>query len=94
MTDLEFSKEPSGYPEPSGAATVFALGIASLFVLQFILGPIVWLMGRKEIRAIEDGRRSPEGLEKARTGKNLGMVATILSYVGLGIVLGLLFLPD
>lgn len=93
MTGHEFPRETSIYPEASRAELVFALGIASLFFFQIVLGPIVWIMGRNEIRAIEDGRRPPEGLEKARTGRNLAIVATILSYVGLALVLGLLFLP-
>ena len=39
------------------------LGILSIVVCQ-LLGPFAWKMGNDELRAITEGRRSPEG----RTG--------------------------
>ena len=74
------------YPEASQAQTVFILGILGI-VICGVLGPIAWIMGNTEIGAIEAGRRPPDGLSNAKTGRTLGMIATILMAVGIGIII-------
>jgi hypothetical protein len=54
------------------------LGIVSIFLYGFIVGPIAWIMGNNEIREIKAGLRSPEGERKARIGRVLGIIGTVL----------------
>lgn len=65
------------YPEQSQSVTVFVLGILSIPVCQ-VLGPFAWKMGNDEVRAINEGRRSPENLGLAQAGRICGIVGTCL----------------
>jgi MFS family permease len=65
---------------------VLTLGIVSLVlfgtcVIPLVVGPIGWLIGRRDLAGIHDGRLSPEGEGLLQAGR-------ILSLVGFG--LGLL----
>lgn len=82
----------AGYPEQSQAVTILVLGILSIVVCQ-ILGPFAWKMGSDELKAISDGRRSPEGQGMAQAGKICGIVGTVLlGMVVIGILLFFLVL--
>ena len=76
MSDLQFPGEAGGYPESSGATTALALAIASIFMT--FLAPFALWMAVKELRAIESGRRSPEGMGSAKTARILALITTIL----------------
>ena len=76
-----------GYPEPSQSTTALVLGILGIPIQ--ILGPIAWYVATREITAIREGRRDPEGLQLAMTARILGIVGTVI-LVG-GILLFLLF---
>ncbi len=76
--------EPARYAEDSQATMILVLGIVSL-VICGLLGPVAWVMGNKEIEAIDAGRRPPENRQTANIGRILGMIASAL------IVLGILF---
>lgn len=76
--------EPARYAEDSQATMILVLGIISL-VICGLLGPVAWVMGNKEIEAIDAGRRPPENRQTANIGRILGMIASAL------IVLGILF---
>jgi hypothetical protein len=65
----------SPYPEASQSVTVFILGILSIVVCQ-VLGPFAWKMGTDELRAIREGRRTPENLGLAQAGRICGIVGT------------------
>ncbi|HJS71468.1 MAG TPA: DUF4190 domain-containing protein [Acidimicrobiia bacterium] len=71
-----FPSEHGAYPEPSQATTVLVLGI--LAVLFQILGPVAWIMGNKELAAIDAGRRSPENRGSAKVGKVIGIIMTVV----------------
>lgn len=83
----EFPADTLAYPEPSKANTVLVLAIIGLVVLPIVTSPIAWIMGRNELRAIDEGRRSPEGQRVARIGMVIGMVTTILSVLGAAILI-------
>jgi hypothetical protein len=83
------SQPPSGYPEQSQAVTILVLGILSIVLCQ-VLGPFAWKMGNDELKAIAEGRRSPEGQGMAQAGKVCGIVGTVL--LGLGVLALLVFL--
>ena len=82
----DFPSEYGAYPEPSQATTVLILGI--LGILFQVLGPIAWVMGNRELAAIDSGRRSPENRGSAQTGKILGIVGTVLLVLSImGVIL-------
>ncbi|MCI0465245.1 MAG: zinc-ribbon domain-containing protein [Gemmataceae bacterium] len=68
---------------PHRGSTILTLGILSLVVLGPILGPIAWVMGHQDMNEIRAGRMDPEGEGPTNAGKICGMIATILSAVGL-----------
>ncbi len=70
------------YQEDSQATTVLVLGILGLVLCQ-ILGPFAWVMGNKELAAIDAGQRAPENRGTAQAGKILGIIATVLLIVGI-----------
>ena len=75
------------YPEASQATTILVLGILSIVVCQ-ILGPFAWVMGNKEIEAIDAGRRPPENRSNANAGRITGIIGTVLLALS---ILGILF---
>lgn len=80
----QFPSESSAYPEASQATTVLVLGIIGLVFCQ-ILGPFAWVMGNKELEAIDAGRRAPENRGTANAGRILGIISTVL--LGISLVL-------
>ncbi|HWB89811.1 MAG TPA: hypothetical protein VG872_11480 [Acidimicrobiia bacterium] len=87
MTLPQFSSEERAYPEPSQASLLLVLGIIGIFVP--ILGPFAWVLGNKELRAIDSGRRAPENRSTANAARVLGIIGTVL--LGLSIVATLIF---
>lgn len=91
MTDMPMQPPPpppppaQGYPEASQATTALVLGILGIVVCQ-ILGPFAWSIGKKELEAIDAGRRPPENRGNANAGKILGIIGTVM--LGLGILAG------
>jgi hypothetical protein len=81
----QFPSESSAYPEASQATTVLVLGIIGLVFCQ-ILGPFAWVMGNKELEAIEAGRRAPENRGTANAGRILGIISTVLLAISLVLV--------
>lgn len=69
--------------EPHRGSTILTLGILSLFMCGPILGPIAWVMGNQDLSEIKAGRMDPEGESSTNAGKICGMVATLLSILGL-----------
>lgn len=73
------------YPEHSQAVTSLVLGIVGLFIP--LLGPFAWKFGHDEIKAIDAGRRPPNGYGMATAGRILGIIGTVFLVLG---ILGLL----
>ncbi len=88
MSDVQFPADPHQYPEPSQATTILVLGILGLILCQ-VLAPFAWVMGNRELAAIDSGLRSPENRSTANAGKILGIVGTV--FLGLGVIVGILF---
>lgn len=80
MTAPQFPTD-RGYPEPSQATTALVLGI--LGIPMSILAPFAWITASREIAAIHEGRRDPEGLQLATTARILGIIGTVLMAAGL-----------
>ena len=68
----------------------FVLGILGQVLCGPILGPIAWIMGQMDMNEIRSGRMNPEGEGLTNAGRICGIIATILSIVGL-VIWGSLF---
>jgi hypothetical protein len=77
------------YPEASQATMILVLGILSIVFCQ-VLGPFAWVMGNKELEAIDAGRRPPENRSNANAGRITGIIGTVL--LGLGLLVAIAFL--
>lgn len=63
------------YPEKSRAVSSLTLGVMGVVGL-FILSPFAWALGAREVKAIDQGRRSPRNRTVGKTGMILGIVGT------------------
>jgi hypothetical protein len=80
--------------EPHRGGTVQSLGIASLvcaacylFPLGIPLGIVAWVMGRRDLKRMEDGVMDPVGRKKTKDGWLCGLIGACLNIVwGLGCV--------
>jgi hypothetical protein len=73
----QFPADPAQYPEATQATTILVLGILGIVICQ-VLGPFAWVMGNKELAAIDAGRRPPENRGTANAGRILGIIGTVL----------------
>ena len=87
-TPPQFPTDPSRYPEASQATTILVLGIIGLILCQ-VLSPFAWVMGNREIEAIDAGRRPIENRSTANAGRILGIIGTVL--LGIGIIFLIVF---
>ncbi len=74
------SQPANRFPESSQATTILVLGVLSLVCLP-ILGPVAWVLGNQELRAIHEGRRDPANRSTANAGKILGIIGSVLIVV-------------
>ncbi len=72
--------EAPHYPERSQATTALVLGIIGMFIN--IVAPFAWKVGNDELRAIDEGRRPPDGHGTATAGRILGIIGTALLVTG------------
>ena len=70
--------------EPHRGTLILVLGIVSYFFLPFILGPIAWILGSKDLRAMREGRMDPAGESNTNVGRICGIISTILGVVCCG----------
>jgi hypothetical protein len=79
--------QASAYPEQSQATTILVLGILGI-ICCVPFGIAAWVMGNRELEAIDAGRRNPENRGSANAGKILGIVSVALWVIGaLGFIL-------
>jgi len=64
------------YPERSQATRALVLGIVGVLFFSLV-APFAWKVGHDELRAIDEGRRPPEGHGQARAGRILGIIGTV-----------------
>jgi len=65
------------WPEQSQATMVLVMGVLGLVFCQ-VCSPIAWIMGNKELEAIDAGRRPYDQRSTANVGRILGIVGTAL----------------
>lgn len=83
MSTPEFPSEPQRHPEASQATTVLVLGILGLPFFCGVLAPFAWVMGNRELAAIDSGLRPPENRGTANAGRILGIIGTVFLAIGL-----------
>lgn len=75
---------------PHRGGLILAFGIIALVSgMGIIFGPIAWIMGNGDLREMQNGTMDPEGEGMTQTGRILGMIATILSIVGIVTILAI-----
>ncbi len=79
----------TSYPEPSKATTILVLAVLGL-ALCGILSPFAWSMGRKELKAVDAGRRDPSSRGIANVGRILGIIGTLLLLLGVATIVAAL----
>jgi hypothetical protein len=74
------------YPEASQAVLALVMGIIGLFVF-WPVAPVAWVIGRKEVRAVDAGRRDPANRGVALAGQVMGIIGTVLLVLGVAFFL-------
>ena len=78
---MEVTMDTQAYPERSRATTALVLGIR--WHLLHRCCPFAWKFGHDELKAIDEGRRPPDGHGQATAGRILGIIGTVFLVVGL-----------
>jgi hypothetical protein len=65
------------YPEPSQGVLALILGIIGLCVFQPV-APFAWVIGNREVRGADAGRRNPSNRGLGLAGKVLGIIGTVV----------------
>jgi len=81
---------------PHRGTTILVLGILGLVTMGtvcggIILGIIAWIMGRKDLRAMDRGVMNPEGRGTTQAGTICGIIAIPLSVFSITILMAILF---
>lgn len=85
-TPPQFPSDSGQYPEASQSTTILVLGILGLIICG-VLAPFAWVMGNKELEAIDAGRRPIENRGTANAGRILGIIGTVLLAIGIIVVI-------
>jgi hypothetical protein len=78
---------------------ILVLGILSIFMggIGLILGPIAWILGRRDLREMDAGRMDAAGRGSTNAGRICGIIGTcthglgVLSCVGYFLLMGAIF---
>jgi hypothetical protein len=90
MSNYGYQGPPPGpqyQTDAPNATTALVLGIIGIFCFGIILGPIAIVLGTNALKAIEQSGGAYGGEGKARAGQILGIIATVLSVLGIIILL-------
>lgn len=70
--------------EPHRGGMILALGILAIVGIASIpLGPLAWILGNADLKAMRAGRMDPSGEGQTNIGRVLGMISTLLIVVSL-----------
>ena len=73
--------QANAYPEQSQATTILVFGILGI-ICCVPFGIAAWVMGNRELEAIDAGRRNPENRGSANAGRIMGIVSVALWVIG------------
>ncbi len=84
---------PSWPPRREASQAVLALvfGLVGLFLFP-PLAPVAWIIGRREVRAVDEGRRDPRHRALGQTAVVLGVIGTVVLVLGVVLIAFLLIL--
>jgi small-conductance mechanosensitive channel len=68
--------------QPHRGVLILVLGILGLLLCQ-LLGPVAWVLGKGDLRAMDAGQMDPEGRGLTQAGYILGIVATAFMVLSL-----------
>jgi hypothetical protein len=68
--------------KPHRGTLILVLGILGLVLCGF-LGIPAWIMGNSDLREMDAGRMDPSGRGNTNAGRICGMIATILTILGI-----------
>jgi hypothetical protein len=78
--------------KPHRGSLILILGILSLVLCGILTGIPAWVMGHNDLKAMATGIMDPSGRSPTNAGKICGMISTILTILGLVVVLVLIAL--
>lgn len=82
----DYDDEPRGRAEPHRGVLILVLGILGWMVCG-LLGTAAWIMGKRDLELMRQGRMDREGEALTRVGYILGLIATILMVFALALVI-------
>ncbi len=68
---------PRPAAEPHRGVLILVLGILGI-VVCWILAPVAWVMGNRDLEAMALGRMDPSGRDQTNIGRVLGIIGTCL----------------
>lgn len=81
----------SGYT-PHRSVLILVLGLLSLTGGLGILAPVAWVLGRNDLREMDEGRMDPEGRGMTQAGTIIGMIMTILMILSIFVAIAVFVL--
>ena len=69
--------------KPHRGVLILVLGILSFVLCGIFTAIPAWVMGNSDLRAMDAGQMDPSGRGLTQAGKICGMIAVILSIIGL-----------
>ena len=66
-----------GYMEPHRGGMILALGLLGLLVFP-LLGIPAWIMGREDLKKMDQGRMDPSGRGQTTAGMTMGIIAVVV----------------
>lgn len=76
-------------PTPGNATTALILGILSLVMCGLFTGIPAWIIGRNAVKEIDASQGQLGGRSTAQTGYVLGIVGTVLSLLGIVLLIAI-----
>lgn len=92
------SRRGGGSMAPHRGTLVLILGICSLALnvffwpLPLFAGPVAWILGNRDLKAMDEGRMDPEGRGHTQIGKVCGIIATVCLVLSILAICGLVVL--
>jgi hypothetical protein len=69
------------YREPSQAVLALVVAIVGLVAFQLV-APVAWVLAKREIQGIDEGRRNPANRGMAVAAKVIGIIGTVVLMLG------------